>query len=220
VTSAAFDSDMIAPESALMAIAMIELHDERKAQSDLCDMRVSKHQAAENRERILLAASRLLRERGVSGAGGDALSDAAGMTHGSLYSQFGSKGRLVQEALTHALTAKELEAREIRNLKSYVAKYLSRGHRDAAERGCPIAALCCEMPRQSTSVRDRFTAGLRGMVANLSGRMDPVLKQRKRDQEAMATVASLVGAIVLARAVNDPDLSNDILHATRRRLKA
>ena len=76
------------------------------------------------------------------------------------------------------------------------------------------------MPHQSTSVRDRFTAGLRGMVANLSGRMDPVLKQSKRDQEAMATVASLVGAIVLARAVNDPDLSNDILHATRRRLKA
>jgi TetR/AcrR family transcriptional regulator, transcriptional repressor for nem operon len=47
-----------------------------------------------------------------------------------------------------------------------------------------------------------------------------VPKQRNRDQEAMATVASLVGAIVLARAVNDPDLSNDILRATRRRLEA
>ena len=55
------------------------------------------------------------------------------------------------------------------------------------------------------------------MVANLSGRMDPVLKQSKRDQEAMATAASLVGAIVLARAVNDPDLSDGILQATRRR---
>ena len=101
-----------------MAVAMIELDDERhyNRQGPIgvgnCGMRVSKHQAAENREQILLAASRLLRERGVSGAGVDALSDAAGMTHGSLYSQFGSKERLVQEALTHALTAKELEARE------------------------------------------------------------------------------------------------------------
>src|SRR5580704_19635245 len=99
----------------------------------ICGMRVTKEKAAENRERILKAASRLIRERGISGAGVDALTDAAGMTHGSLYSQFGSKERLVQEALTHALTAKELEAREIRTLKGYVAKYLSRGHRDAAE---------------------------------------------------------------------------------------
>jgi TetR/AcrR family transcriptional regulator, transcriptional repressor for nem operon len=183
-------------------------------------MRVSKQKVAENRERILLAASRLLRECGISGAGVDALSEAAGMTHGSLYSQFGSKERLVEEALTHALTAKGREARETRTLKSYVAKYLSWEHRDAAEQGCPLAALCCEMRRQSSGVRDRFTAGLRGMIGNLSNRMDPLLEQRKRDLEAMATVASLVGAIVLARAVNDPDLSDDILRATRRRLGA
>ena len=62
-------------------------------------MRVSKQQAAKNRERILNAASRLIRERGISGAGVDALTHAAGMTHGSLYSQFGSKERLVEEAL-------------------------------------------------------------------------------------------------------------------------
>jgi TetR/AcrR family transcriptional repressor of nem operon len=185
-----------------------------------CDMRVSKQKAAENRERILLAASRLLRECGISGAGVDALGEAAGMTYGSLYSQFGSKERLVEEALTHALTTKGREAQEIRTLKSYVAKYLSWEHRDTAQLGCPLAALCCEMPRQSNGVRDRFTAGLRDMIGSLSGRMDPVLDQRIRDQEAMATVASLVGALVLARAVNDPDLSDGILRATRRRLGA
>lgn len=63
------------------------------------DVRVSKEKAAENRERILLAAARLMRERGISGAGVDALTEAAGMTHGSLYSQFGSKERLVEEAV-------------------------------------------------------------------------------------------------------------------------
>ena len=68
-------------------------------------MRVSKEKAAENRERILKAAAQLIRERGISGAGVDALTEAAGMTHGSLYSQFGSKERLVEEALEYALVA-------------------------------------------------------------------------------------------------------------------
>src|ERR1700722_11842515 len=66
-------------------------------------MRVSKEKAAENRERILTEAARLFRERGLSGVGVDALTDAAGLTHGSLYSQFGSKDRLAAEALSHAL---------------------------------------------------------------------------------------------------------------------
>jgi len=62
-------------------------------------MRVSKEQSAQNRERILNAAARLLRERGIAGVGVDALAEAAGMTHGSLYSQFGSKERLVEAAV-------------------------------------------------------------------------------------------------------------------------
>ena len=66
-------------------------------------MRVSKEKAAENRERILTEAARLFREHGLSGVGVDALTDAAGLTHGSLYSQFGSKDRLAAEALSHAL---------------------------------------------------------------------------------------------------------------------
>ncbi len=181
-------------------------------------MRVSKQQAAENRERILVAASSLLRERGVAGASVDALTDAAGMTHGSLYSQFGSKERLVEEALTHALKFKERETRDIRTFDAYVAEYLAPTHRDAVAQGCPLAALACDMPRQTSGVRDRFTAGLHGMIAGLGGRMDPALHQKARDEAAMATVASLVGAIILARAVNDPDLSDNILHATGRRL--
>ena len=62
-------------------------------------MRVTKEKAAENRARILAAAARLFRERGLSGVGVDTLGEAAGMTHGSLYSQFGSKERLAAEAL-------------------------------------------------------------------------------------------------------------------------
>src|SRR5690348_7671800 len=79
-------------------------------------MRVSKEKAAENRERILKAASRLLRERGISGVGVDALTEAAGLTHGSLYSQFGSRERLVEEAVADAIEVKGRELGEVSDL--------------------------------------------------------------------------------------------------------
>jgi TetR/AcrR family transcriptional repressor of nem operon len=182
-------------------------------------MRVSKKQAAENRERILKATSRLIRERGILGAGVDALTEAAGMTHGGLYSQFGSKERLIEEALSDVIAEKSREIFDDLSLDEYVSHYLSAKHRDAPGSGCPLAALSSEMPRQSEGVRTRFTAGLRGLIAALSARQDSDLKQRQRDQAALATVASLVGALVLARAVNEPKLSNDILRATKANLE-
>ena len=181
-------------------------------------MRVSKEQAAENRERILREASRLIRERGISGTGVDALTEAAGMTHGSLYSQFGSKERLIEDAVAYAIATKGQEVPEVFAVSDYISEYLSAEHRDMPGGGCPIAALCCEMPRKSKGVRERFTAGLRAMIAQLSGGMENELASRQRDDKALATIASLVGALVLARAVNDSKLSKDILRATKNRL--
>ncbi len=181
-------------------------------------MRVTKEKAAENRERILTAASRLIRERGISGAGVDALTEAAGMTHGSLYSQFGSKERLVEEALGYALVASGKTTSGAATFDRYIAGYLAPEHRDQLGQGCPLAALACEMPRQSTGVRETFTAGLRGMLKQLTSRMDEGLKQQQRDEQGLATLASLVGALVLARAVNDSELSDALLRATKKRL--
>jgi TetR/AcrR family transcriptional repressor of nem operon len=181
-------------------------------------MRVSKEKAAENRERILKASSRLIRERGIAGVGVDALAAAAGMTHGSLYSQFGSKERLVEEALAHALVTSGRKTAGASTLAQYIAAYLAPEHRDQPGQGCPLAALVCEMPRQSDGVRATFTSGLRGALKQLSARLDAGQKRSKRDQQALATVASLVGAIVLARAVDDPELSDAILRATRKQL--
>jgi TetR/AcrR family transcriptional repressor of nem operon len=178
-------------------------------------MRVSKEKLAENRDRILKAAARLMRERGISGVGVDALTEAAGMTHGSLYSQFGSKERLVEEAVAHAIITRGQEAQEIATVDDYVAEYLSATHRDEAGSGCALAALCSEIPRQSRNVRERFTAGVRGMIEQLSDRMDTGLRKQRQREKALATVASMVGALVLARAVNDPKLSDDILRATK-----
>lgn len=181
-------------------------------------MRVSKEQAAKNRERIITAASRLMRERGISGAGVDALTEAAGMTHGSLYSHFGSKERLVEEALDYGIADSTLRMHGAATLGDYISNYLSGSHRDMPGRGCPFAALACEMPRQSGAVRQRFTDGLREITKRLTSRMSRGLKPRQRYEEALATAASLVGALVLARAVNDPKLSDDILRATKSRL--
>ncbi len=183
-------------------------------------MRVSKERAAENRERILKEAARLIRERGIAGTGVDALTEAAGMTHGSLYSQFGSKERLVEDAVAYAIEAKGQEVPEALSVSDYVSQYLSPMHRDRPGSGCPLAALVCEIPHQSKAVRDRFTAGVRGMIGMLSGRMGSRLKPRQRDDKVLATIATLVGALVLARAVNDPKLSDDILRATKNSLDA
>src|SRR5690349_8844109 len=184
------------------------------------NMRVSKQQAAENRERIVTAAARLIRERGISGTGVDALTEAAGMTHGSLYSQFGSKERLVEEAVAHAIASKGREVPETFALSDYLSEYLSPAHRDGPGTGCPFATLGCDVARQGRGVRERFTAGLRGMVGLLSEHMSSALKQRQRRDKALATTAALVGAIVLARAVSDPKLSDDILRATKATLEA
>jgi TetR/AcrR family transcriptional repressor of nem operon len=181
-------------------------------------MRVSKEKAADNRARILTAASRLIRERGISGVGVDALTEAAGMTHGSLYSQFGSKERLVEAAVAEAIASKGRELRETTTIGEYVSEYLSPAHRDGPGCGCPFAALASEMQRQSQGARERFTAGVKGMLGWLSARIGSGTRQRQRDEDAIATLASLVGALVLARAVNDPKLSDEILRATRKRL--
>lgn len=177
-------------------------------------MRVSKQQAAENRERILTEAARLFRERGIAGVGVDALAEAAGMTHGSLYSQFGSKERLAAEAIRHALAGSAERLADRANLDSFAEGYLSARHRDAPGGGCAIAALGGEMQRAGPGVREGFTAGLRRMAARVAEMM-PGVPDDQRQAEALATVATLVGALVLARAVDDPALSDDILAAGR-----
>ena len=118
-------------------------------------MRVSKEKAAENRDRILTTTSRLIRERGISGVGVDALTEAAGMTHGGLYSQFGSKQLLVEEAVAEAIASKGRELGEIATVGDYISEYLSPAHRDDPGSGCPFAALCSEMQRQTANAGGR-----------------------------------------------------------------
>ena len=177
-------------------------------------MKVSKEKAEENRERILGEAARLFRERGLTGVGVDALTHAAGLTHGSLYSQFGSKDGLMAEALSHGHARNVTRAANIKSVADAVAMYLSAQHRDNPGTGCFMAALACEMPRQSQEVRRRFTQIVRNNVARFAA-MLPARRKREREDDAMALIATMVGGLVLARAVDDPDFSDRILEAAQ-----
>lgn len=174
-------------------------------------MRVSKEKAAENRDRILTEASRMFRESGLSGVGVDALTEAAGLTHGSLYSRFGSKERLAAEAVTHARNTSAARISDVGTLDAYVARYLSAEHRERRGDGCVIAALVGEIPRQGAAVRHSFTDAVRAFTKRIAD----LMPGRKSEDEALAIVATMVGALTLARAVDDPDLSGRILAAAR-----
>jgi TetR/AcrR family transcriptional regulator, transcriptional repressor for nem operon len=201
-----------------MTNATIDLDGDRNYNAPTMEagLRVTKEKAAENRDRILQAAARLIRERGIAGVGVDTLADAAGLTYGGLYSQFGSKEALAAEALGVAL-AGNVETLERLGLSAYAEGYLSAKHRDAPGEGCALAALGCDMPRESMLLRRRFTEGFRRLTASMS-EMLRVKSRQSSDEEALATVATLVGAVILARAVDEPELSEQILAASRASL--
>ena len=187
-------------------------------------MRVSKEKAAQNRQDILTAAARLFREQGVSATGVDAITKDASLTHGAVYSQFGSKEAIATEAIRLALQeSRRLWQRLVeRNgtkkaLPAIVAAYLSRAHCDAPGQGCVVAALGSEIARQPASVRNVFTEELQAGLAFLAELMPEDTPSRKFE-DAIAVFAGMVGALILARAVNDETLSKRILQATAERI--
>ena len=177
-------------------------------------MRVSREKAAENRERIVETAARMFREEGFDGVGIDAIMSAAGLTHGGFYGHFGSKDDLAAEAVTRALQHGVEKQSRFTNLGDLVSSYLSGRHRADRANGCAIAALGGDIVRQRKGVRSALTASVRGQLDRFSRllRSGTVASRRRL---AITTLAGMVGALTLARAVNDPALSEEILEAAR-----
>lgn len=188
-------------------------------------MKVSRAQAEENRARVIAVAGQLFRERGFDGIGVADLMKAAGLTHGGFYGNFKSKEDLIAQACGRALAGNlahwsELLERPSRDpLAMLVRFYLSEEHRDAHGKGCVLAALGGEAARQGTSLRATFTEALGGYLRILSDLVRGRTKAARR-RKALATLAAMVGAMVLARATDDPDLSREILAATAAELTA
>jgi TetR/AcrR family transcriptional repressor of nem operon len=180
-------------------------------------MKVSKEQAAQNRKRIVAAAGRLFREKGFDGIGVADIMNAAGLTHGGFYGHFASKEDLAAQACAGASTLDRwlaLAEGAPKDPLAAIAKfYLSPCHRDNPGTGCLFAALGPEVSRQRGAIRRAFTDGLRGRLDFLATITTGQTKAAKR-QRALATMSGLVGALVLARAVDDPSLSDEILSAT------
>ena len=181
-------------------------------------MKVSREQAAQNRERILAVAAQRFRERGFDGIGVADLMKQAGFTHGGFYGHFASKEELMAQACAHAFAEKvalwydERELDVERPLASVATYFLTAEHRDDPGTGCPTATLAIDVSRQAPSIRRAFTDGLRQLVEFLTAKLPGRSKVAKR-RKALAAWSTLVGAMMLARAVDDPDLSDEILNA-------
>ncbi|MCR6702607.1 MAG: TetR/AcrR family transcriptional regulator [Dokdonella sp.] len=181
-------------------------------------MRVSREQAARNRERIIEQAALLFREHGIDGIGVADLMQSAGLTHGGFYGHFASKDDLAVCACEHAFA--QSQARWSRllaeggadALPTLIASYVSARHRDHPGRGCALAALGGEAHRHAPPLRRAFERGVR-TLADLLARALPGRSAQTRRRRALATLSGMVGAIVLARAVEDRALSDEILDA-------
>ena len=187
-------------------------------------MKVSREQAAQNRERIVEAAARLFRERGFEGIGVADLMKEAGLTHGGFYGHFSSKDDLIAEASARALAgslgllSNVAERASGESLSTVAGAYLTGKHRDNPGTGCLLAALGSDVSRQGPAVRRAVTDHMRSAVELLT-KLVPGKAKTARRQKAISTYATLVGAMVLARAVDNRELSQEILEAARASVK-
>jgi len=174
-------------------------------------MRVSREQVSENRETILQAAARLFRERGFDSVTVAEVMNAAGLTHGGFYGYFKSKDDLIAHALAAALPG---AAAPLSDFAKYAASYLSRAHRDNRAAGCATAALAAETSRQASNARTEMTSGLKRQIERLS-RVTEGKTAAQRRRTAIGSWAAMVGAMILARVSDDPELSGEVLDQTR-----
>jgi AcrR family transcriptional regulator len=170
-------------------------------------------------DRIVDAAARAIRRSGYGGTGVADIMKDAGLTHGGFYAHFASREALLAEAADRAgaegleamtRIAAAVPAKEA--LPAMMRAYLSQAHLEAPETGCPVAALGSEMPRQAPEVRRAATRRIKEMI-DLVARHSPEWGRPLAHERALVTVAAMVGALVLARAVDDPRLSEALREA-------
>ena len=175
-------------------------------------------------ERIVRAAARAIRRSGYDGTGVADIMKEAGLTHGAFYAHFESREAMLAEAADragadlNAFAASVLAAAPPEHaLQTLMQVYLSKEHLASIETGCPISALGSEMPRQSPEVRRAATRRIKEMI-DLVARQSPDWGQPAAHERALVTVVTMVGTLMLARAVDDPALSEAFCKATLKRL--
>lgn len=183
--------------------------------------RVSKETAATHRSAMVRAASRLFRARGLDGVGVAEITRAAGLTHGGFYGHFASKEALAAEAVGAAFEEGRAHL-ETRGLEAWLRGYLSRGHRDRPDEGCPLLAFPSPHARLPDEVATELAGGAARLLDAVAERL-PALDGEdgeSRARRATALLATAIGGQILARALAtaDPALSDSVLAALRERL--
>jgi TetR/AcrR family transcriptional repressor of nem operon len=184
-------------------------------------MRYSKEHKLETHARIVKKASVRLREKGAHGIGVADLMKDAGLTHGGFYAHFDSREALVIEAFAYAMDRSTERWRRLaetippeKRMAAVVESYLTPLHRDDPGHGCAVTALGAEIARESPKTRKAFAAKLEQMVDMLAEQLPDVPRKAARKQ-ALATLSTMVGTLVLARIAGSGELSDEILGAGR-----
>ncbi|MDP3076695.1 TetR/AcrR family transcriptional regulator [Bradyrhizobium sp.] len=184
-------------------------------------MRYSREHKLETHARIVKKASVRIREKGAHGIGVADLMKDAGLTHGGFYAHFDSREALVIEAFAYAMDRSTDRWRKLaetvpqeKRMASIVESYLTPLHRDDLGHGCAITALGAEIARESPKTRKAFAAKLEQMVDMLAEQIPEVPRKAARKQ-ALATLSTMVGALVLARIAGSGEVSDAILGAGR-----
>jgi TetR/AcrR family transcriptional repressor of nem operon len=184
-------------------------------------MRYSKEHKLETHARIVKKASVRLREKGAHGVGVADLMKDAGLTHGGFYAHFDSREALVIEAFAYAMDRATERWRQLaerttpdKRVAAIVEAYLTPEHRDDPGRGCAIPSLGAEIARESPKTRRAFAAKLEHMIDALAAQMPNVPRKAAR-KRATATLATMMGTMVLARIAGSGEFSEEILAAGR-----
>jgi TetR/AcrR family transcriptional regulator, transcriptional repressor for nem operon len=184
-------------------------------------MRYSKEHKLETHARIVKKAAVRLREKGAHGIGVADLMKEAGLTHGGFYAHFDSREALVMEAFAYAMDRSTERWRKLaeqtapeKRLATLVDSYLTPLHRDDPGHGCAISALGAEIARESPKTRKAFAAKLEQMIEMVAAQIPDVPRKTARRQ-AMASLATMMGTMVLARVAGNGEFSDEILSAGR-----
>ncbi|MDC7684903.1 TetR/AcrR family transcriptional regulator [Asticcacaulis sp. BYS171W] len=189
-------------------------------------MKTSRAQVEQNRQLILKAAAELFRLKGFDGVKVAEVMQAASLTHGGFYNYFDSKEALIAETCSAWVRerAESLEAKRAADpdgeALAYVERYLSRRYRDHPDMACLYPALCADIARQPDTVRHAFTEDFKGYLTVLERLFAGDTANEALPQTAIVRLSTLIGAMTLARAVDDPALSDAILETVRAELTA
>jgi TetR/AcrR family transcriptional regulator, transcriptional repressor for nem operon len=176
-------------------------------------MKVTKDQAAANKEAILSAASKMYREKGIDGIGIGELSRSVGLTHGGFYGQFpGGKEQLASEAVSRTFETNIEDWRAAKSIPELLKGYLTQSHLANWTEGCPIPALGADVARNGGAISHSFTKGVQTLIETLLPLVDGETDDEKH-QEALRILSSITGAILIARALDNPGLSEQFLQS-------